>query len=318
MIQVIGFDPGFGNTKVCVDGQVAVIQSAVVRPRSIGRADIGMKSYNAVPHITFEGQTFATGPGVWHWGTTVSSLDYSALASMERRALFYSALSEVLEPGAYTLKMLVVGLPVNLLQDKTQADIILENLKRYKGKHHFEIKEQIYDIQIARTKVLAQPAGAYANWLFNEDFKRRKEANNAEVAILDIGMNTLDLYALHNGRVEPRFVGGGKVGVRRLLSILNQEGYDLAELDAKLRTHKLRPSKQALESWLGEILAAIELVWPSLRRFDAIIPVGGGASILGDTLRLALISKGAVVHWLEDPIIANVIGFWKWGTYGLR
>lgn len=318
MIQVIGFDPGFGNTKVCVDGKAAVIQSAVVRPRSIGRADIGMKRYEAVPHIEFEGQTFATGPGVWHWGTTVSSLDYSALASMERRALFYSAIGEVLDPGTYELKMLVVGLPVNLLKDQTQADIILENLKRYKGRHSFDLEGKQYELTIERTKVLAQPAGAYANWLFNDDLKRRIDAANREVAVLDIGMNTLDLYALHNGRVEPRFVGGGKVGVRRLLSILNHEGYDLAELDAKLRANKLRPSRHALESWLGELLAAIELVWPSMRRFDAILPVGGGASILGETLRMALISKGAVVHWMEEPITANVIGFWKWGAYGLQ
>ena len=68
---------------------------------------------------------------------------------------------------------------------------------------------------------------------------------------------------------------------------------------------------------LGEILGIIEQTWPNLRRFDTVIPSGGGAVILGDALRLALIAKGAAVHWPDDPVTANVIGLWKWGSHGL-
>jgi hypothetical protein len=31
---IVGYDPGFGNTKVCVDGRVGMIQSAVSRPKA--------------------------------------------------------------------------------------------------------------------------------------------------------------------------------------------------------------------------------------------------------------------------------------------
>ena len=37
MKNVIALDPGYGNTKVCVNGATASIQSAVARPQSTGK-----------------------------------------------------------------------------------------------------------------------------------------------------------------------------------------------------------------------------------------------------------------------------------------
>ena len=85
--------------------------------------------------------------------------------------------------------------------------------------------------------------------------------------------------------------------------------YKLAELGASRRTVKV-------SSWLSEILASIERTWSNLRRFTTVIPAGGGSIVLGDILRLALISKGAAVSWPEDPSTTNVKGLWKWGAYG--
>jgi hypothetical protein len=49
MTTVLALDPGFGNTKVCIDGHVACIQSAIARPQSVGMAAIGMKTASQVP-----------------------------------------------------------------------------------------------------------------------------------------------------------------------------------------------------------------------------------------------------------------------------
>jgi len=38
---IIALDPGFGNTKICIDGKTSVIQSVIVRPKEIGLAGIG-------------------------------------------------------------------------------------------------------------------------------------------------------------------------------------------------------------------------------------------------------------------------------------
>ncbi len=246
----------------------------------------------------------------------LTNRDYSALSSPERRALVFGALAQVLEPGEYSFDTMVIGLPVPLLMDEVQGQAVMGGLKAYKGEHQFTTEKGTYKLQINKLKALAQPVGGYADWLLDDDLRIRKNGRNAEVAVLDIGMNTLDLYVIQDGKVLPRFIGGGKVGVRRLLELLSANGHEPEELDAMIRSGKLRPSKDQLESWLSEVLAAIERTWSNLRRFTTVIPAGGGSIVLGDLLRLALISKGAAVSWPEDPSTTNVRGLWKWGAYG--
>ncbi len=312
-IPIIALDPGYGNTKICVYGDTAILQSAVSHPHQVGLAAIGMKTAHLAQEVSFEQFLFAVGPEAWHWGEPHSSLDYTALAAPERRALFFATLANLLDPGEYVIDQLIVGLPVPLLQDETQAEAVFGGLKAYKGQHSFQIDSNPYDFTFKRLKVLAQPVGAYADWLLDKDLRYRRGGRKAEVAVLDLGMNTLDLYVVQGGQVAPRFVGGGKVGVRRLLELLTSNDHDVEELDAKLRQRRLRPSQPQLESWLGEVLGAFERTWPNLRRFDAVVPTGGGAVVLGDMLQRALIAKGAAVHWPEDPLTANVRGLWKWG-----
>jgi hypothetical protein len=318
MKTVLALDPGYGNTKICFDGRVATMQSAISRPQKVGLAAIGMKTAVKTKIIELDGYEFAIGPDTWHWGNLLSSGDYSAITSPERRALAFGTLAESLPPGEHRIDLMVIGLPVHLLQDEIQAKAVLSGLKTYKGQHSFRIGDDEWILHITRLKALAQPVGAYADWLFNAELQMRKKGRKSEVAVLDIGMNTLDQYVIQDGKVSPRFIGGEKVGVRRLLELLTSNGHSHEELDAKLRAGRLRPDKNQMESWLSEVLASIERVWPNLRRFDTLIPTGGGALILGNYLRTALIAKGASVHWADDPITANVYGLWKWGAYGYR
>ena len=330
MTNVLVLDPGYGNTKVCFNGQTASIQSAVARPQSVGLAAIGMKTASQVKLVRLDGYEFAIGPGTWHWGNLLTSRDYSALASPERRALAFGTIASLLHPGRQDVDLMVVGLPVPLLQDTIQAEAVMGGLKAYKGTHCFSVDGQEYQLNIGRLKVLPQPVGAYADWLLDASespkldslapavpaLRVRKNGRQAEVAVLDLGMNTLDLYVIQDGKVSPRFIGGDKVGVRRLLELLTGNGHEPEELDARLRAGRLHPTQSQMESWLGEVLAAVERVWPQLRRFDAVIPTGGGAIVMGDLLSMALIAKGAAVYWPQDPIAANVRGLWKWGIHG--
>lgn len=319
MSTVFALDLGFGNAKACLNGQTAVLQSAVSRPRAMGKAALGMKVAARVPTIHLEGRTFALGRGAWQWGDLLTSGDYSALATPERRALAFGALAQLLPPGEHEVDLMVIGLPVPLLQDAAQAEALLASLKAYKGRHTFRLGAQRrYTLHIRRLKALAQPVGTYADWLLDEGLRARPRGRRAEVAVLDLGMNTLDLYTVQGGQVTPRFIGGDKVGVRRLLELVQADGHDLEELDDRLRRGRLRPTPSQWQSWLAEVLAVVERVWPNLRRFDAVIPSGGGSLILGERLRTALIAKGAALYWPEDPLTANVRGLWKWGAHGLH
>jgi len=314
--NILAVDPGFGDTKINVNGETVKITSAIARAKSVGMAGIGMKSASHATTIQYGWENYVIGEGAWHHGEMLTNRDYSALSSPERKALVFGAIAQVLEPDEYSFDTMVIGLPVPLLMDEVQGQAVMGGLKAYKGEHLFSTERGKYKLQVNKLKALAQPVGGYADWLLDDALRIRKHGRNAEVAVLDIGMNTLDLYVIQDGKVLPRFIGGGKVGVRRLLELLSVNGHEPEELDAMIRTGKLRPSRDQLESWLSEILASIERTWSNLRRFTTVIPVGGGSIVLGEFLRLALISKGAAVYWPEDPSTTNVRGLWKWGAYG--
>lgn len=320
MISVVALDPGYGNTKICVSdpaGQgmkTVLLQSAVAQSRSFGMAGIGMKLAQQATLVRFDGHDLLAGEGAWNWNTTENNMDFSAITSPGRRALFYAAIAKALAPGEYEIGQLVVGLPVILLQDEIQAAAVMGSLKLYKGLHHYRVGEHEYRLNIQRLKVLPQPVGAYGDWLINDDLQVRKGTTQTEIGVLDLGQNTLDLYALQSGKVTPRFVGGGKLGVRRLIDLMDDglSGRDAVEVDAELRSGKRKPLQAHLQAWLGEIMGAVERVWPSLRRFTAIIPCGGGSLLLGDVLRGALALHGAAVYWPNDPVMTNAIGLWKY------
>lgn len=314
MTFVIALDPGYGNTKVRTPEGKNILQSAIARPKRLGMAAQGIEVAARPRTISLEdGADFVAGPGAWAWGEPESSMDYSDLSSQKRRALFYSCFSQIHKPGYFEVDLLVIGLPVPLLQDELQAEPLLESLKVYKGRQGFSIDGLTYMMDIKRVKVLPQPVGAYAGYALDQNGHLRRGISKEQVAVLDIGMNTLDLYVIQGFEVSPRFIGGDKLGVRRLLENLNGKK-DLEELDADLRSGRLTPDDTALDNWLVSILGSLERHWSSLSRFDAVIPTGGGAAVLGMKLNNALAAKGAAVHWSGDPVSANVDGLYRWGV----
>jgi hypothetical protein len=314
MSMILAFDPGFGNTKVASAEGVYVLQSAVARPHEIGMAAKGLETQARPQTICLSnGLSFVAGPGAWAWGEPLSTLDFNDLTSPQRLALFYAALSHLLPAGEHVIDLLVIGLPVPLLQDDLQAKAVMAGLGQYKTVHEFSVDGMKYSLLVKKLNALPQPVGAYADWMLNDEGHVRQGGGAAEVAVLDIGMNTLDLYVIQGWKVAPRFIGGGKLGIRRLLENINPSGRDLEELDSALRAGSLQPSVDQKAAWLGAILGSVERTWSSLRRFDVVIPNGGGAVVLGELLRSALAAKGAAVHWPADPVTANVCGFYKWG-----
>lgn len=320
----VALDPGFGNTKVAVDGSCTVLQSVVSRPRAIGMAANGMRTVEVADQVMVGETAYMVGENAWQWGEPLGGLDYSSLAGEPRKALFYAALARLLNPGHYTLD-LAIGLPVPLMQDREQYELLRDQLSAaYKGNHAFLADGgQEYHLEIPQLRLLAQPVGAWANWLLDQDgvhgsLHARKGGKDAEVAVLDIGLNTLDLYVIRGGQVEPRYVGGAKTGVRRILTSLNGHGQDLEEIDADLRAGRIHATREAMDSWMVALFGQIEHVWPDLRRFDAVIPVGGGALLLTGPLDEALIARGAELACPRDPITANALGLWKWLAYSAR
>ena len=105
MTLIIADDRGFGNAKVCIEGQTAVLPAIVARPQAIGLAAIGLKTGQRPLEVRFHGHRFIVGGEAWRWGMPFSSLDYASLVSPERMALFYAAVAQLLpsEPSCWLL-----------------------------------------------------------------------------------------------------------------------------------------------------------------------------------------------------------------------
>ncbi len=67
MGNILALDPGYGNTKVCLNGNVNMIQSVVARPRAFGFAAVGMRTISSVCDVTFGEEHFLAGSGAWSW-----------------------------------------------------------------------------------------------------------------------------------------------------------------------------------------------------------------------------------------------------------
>jgi hypothetical protein len=317
----IGWDPGFGNTKVSSVDVATVLQSSVALVTGdIGLAATGFaRAGREVWTVEFDGRSWAVGPGAWDRGHLSTSMDYSAITSSERLALLYSALASgghLSEPRGTNIS-LTVGLPVPLLRAKERAQAIMTSLSGLKGSHQFIFRREVFQFNIVRVRALAQPVGAYMDWLLMDNGKARAGGTKAEVAICDLGMNTLDLFALRGNEVIDTFVGGGEVGARKVFERMKLDGWaghDLAEIDALVRSGRAEADPY-IDDWLGNVLAVINQAWPgdSMRRFQAVIVTGGGALMLGERLLSALRARQARLHIPGNPVTANVIGLCKYG-----
>jgi len=313
-VNIIALDPGYGNVKVCFNGKTTLVQTAVSRPKDIGLAGIGMKTAARGTHnVLFNGYRFCVGPYSWYRGDTTTSMDYSSIVSPERLAAFYTAYALTEPPTQLGDTSMVIGLPVPLLRDETQATLVVESLRGIKREHAFTVDDKDYSFNVVSIRKAAQPVGAYINWFLTDELKPRAGGKGSEVAVLDIGMNTLDLYVILDGQVAETYVGGAEVGVKRVLQMLAPNGHDITELDARLRSGHLKIAPNILDAWIGELLSSIKTTMPDLKRFDVVIPVGGGVVVAGDKFRSALLSKGAKLEWSDDPVTENVRGLYKWG-----
>ena len=87
--NILAVDPGFGETKIHLNGKTAKLNSAIARAKQVGMAGIGMKTASKAQTIQIGWETYAIGDGAWHWGEMLTNRDYSALSSPERRALVF-------------------------------------------------------------------------------------------------------------------------------------------------------------------------------------------------------------------------------------
>ena len=319
MSKTIALDPGFGGIKIYGASGKLNMQSvvAIAGQNGIGRME-GLKQARPPLKVETTAGTFYVGTGAHDWGRPVENLDFDRLTgSPEMLALFLGAMTRYDSPKEPV--PLIVGLPIVALIGE-RAGIAQRKVRSFlSGEHIWTANGKEYRLTVDSVLITSQPVGAMFDYLLTDEGgmpSERQRVFRGELGILGIGMNTLDLLVVRNGKPVQRFTAGETLGVRRLLELLNHDGlFSLAELDAKLRTQRMDAS-DALLLWQSEVLGYIERQWgSSFGRFDRVIMVGGGTMLLRDTLLRRFRDKAFVPN---DPIIATARGLHKYALMKAR
>ena len=313
MTITLALDPGYGNTKVYGSKGGLLVQSAVsVGGGQVIRRMTGLRSREPPLRVETDAGIFYVGANAHDWGRPVENLDLERLTgSPEMLALFFGAMTRYGVPGDPA--NLIVGLPISSLIGEDAEPTQKAVRRALSGAHRWRANGLDRTLTVSKVRITSQPVGAMFDYLLSDEGAMplpRRVAFKGEIGVLGIGMNTVELLVVRHGSPVQRFTGGEKLGVRRLLDLLNHQGtYSLAELDAQLRGGSLNIS-DALPIWKSEVLGFIEREWDtSFRRFAAIVGVGGGTTYLREPLLRRFRGR---IFVPDDPIISTVRGLYKY------
>jgi len=309
----MGLDAGMGAIKVWSEqGGLDILSQVAVNGSGHLEGMLGLKSEKRPLMVSTVDGDFYVGAKAHTYGRAIENLDFDRLiGSPEMRALVYGAWSRYIqEHGVFDAPLsLMVGLPL-----QTMGEDMKDYRKAMKawllGSHSWSADGVNYGLIVDRVRLTSQPVGAYLDYVMDEDGKyipSRGRALTEEVGVLSVGFNTLEFMVIEDQKATEKFTGGEKLGVHRLLELINQKkNYSLGELDVKLRNGDLK-HREKLPIWASEVNGAIDRIWKdALERFAAVLVVGGGAVLLGDQLKLK--GKGVIA---DQPVMSIAHGLFK-------
>lgn len=313
---IFGADLGMGANKIYgPQGGLQVLSQVALNGVPKAGGMLGLASRRAPLEIKTTHGSFYVGEGAHDWGRPIENLDYDRLTGApEMQALFYAGLTRYMQQHGCPEQPLYVmaGLPLEMMSgDETAANA--EAVRKWlKGAHNWQADNETYTVTVADAKCTSQPAAAFFDYVLDDDGfvdPTKRKLISAEVGIISIGFNTIELLVVRDKAPVQRFTAGNTSGVRRLLEIANtDQQYSRGELDVLLRSGRLSTSN-ALPIWSREVFGRIESQWGRFfRRFATVIVVGGGALLLREQL-VAKFAGRAVFP--DDPVLSIARGLRK-------
>jgi hypothetical protein len=315
--QLLAIDPGAGAIKLYADFGFAELPSIIAIDGAAAVSSLaGLATSKRPTRITTPGGSFLVGPTAHEWGRPVENLDPDRFTGApEMEALLCAALNTHVVAGIGEKINVIVGLPLDTLTGDEAAGNAAAVKKWLEGPHSWTDGFQSGSVVINSVKVASQPIGAMMDWLLDDAghyIPERKALAGKEIGILSVGMNTIEMLAVHNMQIQQRFTAGRTMGVRRLLEILNPNDlYSRGEMDAQLRSGTLEGVDRALPIWSSEVSDTINKRWGNAwQRFAVVIVVGGGSLLLQDMLSRKFQGRA----WFPDmPVLATARGLLKFG-----
>jgi hypothetical protein len=320
MNTLLSIDHGAGNIKVYgpSGGSLLPSQASIAAGDQIRRV-AGLHTTRPPLRIRTDGHQFYLGADAHDWGRPIENLDDGRFinGSPETVALTYGAFTTYAhQHGLIDLMSddlhITVGLPQSALTGDGATDTARGVRNWLKAAHHWWADGEPHGLTVADVTVTSQAAGALFDYFLDDTgafITKRKPEFKGEVAVLSIGMNTLEMLVTERGTIKQRFSDSETLGVRRLLDLCDpRDYYSRGELDSALRAGSL-DTRSALPVWAAEITGRLEQRWGrALKRFARVIVVGGGALLL----RQEITGRFNGRAWVpEDPIMAVSRGLYK-------
>jgi hypothetical protein len=309
----MGLDAGMGAVKMYADGHgIEFLSQVALNGGDHLDAMMGMRQTERPLMIETADGEFYVGDRAHQFGREIENLDFERLNnSPEMRALVYGAWTKFMQAyGVFDKPLSVmVGLPLQTMGESMKE--YRKSMRQWLSGSHTWLADGVpYGVIVERVRLNSQPVGAYFDYVLDEDFKiisARRGTMTSEIGVISVGFNTIELMVVENQAATEKFTGGEKLGVRRLLEMIDPRGqYSLGEMDTKLRNGTLK-YKEKLPIWAREVNGAIERTWKeALSRFEAVLVVGGGAVLLGN--HLALRNKQVL---LDQPVMSIARGLCK-------
>lgn len=290
--------------------------------------------------ITFpDGVQMIVGDRVSEFTRPLTRMDLGRLADPSIvQPLLFATIARLLSPkeAARAPLPIILGLPNEAFSRLHYKNLTERIASWLPGHHNFTVDDVEYEIEIAGIMPLAQPLGAYFEWGtdINGHWSAPATLLTQQVAVLDLGFNTLDLIGIASGAVLPRYTKGAPLGMRRAAEHLITQfegsyGIEMALHEADALIRQLGDTRRrhipiivegrsidvyphvvaAMQMIKNDVLGYVERHWGK-HQFGKVLLTGGGSILLQNDL-LQLIPHATI---LDDPVTANARGLSKVGA----
>lgn len=329
-MEVLGVDLGFYQVKLSTKRGDKKFPSVVGYPSAI-ELENEYQSLSPEQNISIK-----TKEGTYYLGekalrdTKNSQLTFTAEKTNNKtdRLKFFSALGLALEDRPEGSFHVVTGLPVdefagmNGLKDQLQRNMQQSFEYSFNGRH--------VQPKVPRVTVIPQSAGAYYDYILEEDGTVYTHRVNPKTLVIDIGYRTTDCVTMQNAKYSSTesftiLTGVSDIHreVKRQLLRHHQMNKDLTEIDDIVRDRYIyiggrqvylnEEIKLSTQPYAEKIASTIPTYFNNIRDLHEILVTGGGAELLIDEITRQF--KGIPVQLMPKSEFSNARGYYKYAKF---
>ena len=321
-LAIAAMDLGYGGTKIAFPDPNGNLQLGNTPSFALLTNDTDFKNDGPeklnLHQVDVDGAKYMVGSDIsqlqnYH---TTRIANFNFINTGEYMALFKSALINI---GADRIKLLVVGLPVNMVKKFAKT---LQ--KKLQGTHRLPENKSV---AIDQVQVMAQPIGGMIDYAFSVDSP--EDLKDQTTLVIDPGFYTLDWVVAKGLKFFPNLSGNCPGGMHAILQALSTSmindldvtQIDRHSLDQGLRKGKFKlygkpvdmlPHWEAAKSIINDSLTSVVNTIGDASDVDQIVIVGGPATYLCPAIKEIFPKHNVTIS--DKPVYANVRGFYKAGV----